>query len=438
MKQSLPQKHFELRFRTACFRYLTLLITLFFFLSFQTSKAQTGEALNFDGVDDYVDISGVKISGSYTKEAWIYLPVVNPADPNAHNIISGSATSLYVYQGKLGAGHNFNNVQDPTVLTANTWYHVAVTFDASTGTMTLYKNGLPVNVGVAPAYTETTLLLGAIYTGTVGYFFQGNIDQVRIWNVVRTSSDIFNDFSCYATGNEPNLIALYPFTQGIAGGNNAGLTTLGDSSATPHNGTLMNFALNGTTSNWIAPGAPLTNACITLPVQLSNFSAEKSSNGVILRWETSTEINNKGFQIQRSTDGLNHWFDVAFIAGAGNTTERHKYSYNDVSPFKGNNYYRLKQINFDGESKYSNIKTVRIVKSGELSLYPTLAHDNITLEVANVDMLNTMVSVFDGQGRVVQKERLIDQKQQIDVSGLQRGMYLLRLENGDAGRFLKL
>lgn len=438
MKQILPSTQLKNKRWSLIRRYSVFLFFLLFSFSFQTLKAQTGEALNFDGVDDYVDISGVPLSGSYTKEAWINLPVVDPLDPNAHNIISGSATSLYVYKGKLGAGHNFNNVQDPSVLSANTWYHVAVTFDAAAGTMTLYKNGVPVNVATAPAYTETTLLLGAIYTGAVGYFFQGTMDQVRIWNVARTSSEIFNDFSCYVSPNEPNLVALYPFTQGTANGNNSGVTTLGDSSSSPHNGTLMNFALTGSTSNWVAPGAPLTNACVALPVLLSNFTVEKSSNGVSLRWQTAMEINNKGFEIQRSTDGLNHWIAVVFVAGVGNTNEKQTYSYTDLSPYKGNNYYRLKQINFDGQASFSSIKTVRITGVNEISLYPTIAQNNITLEVVGADMLNTIISIYDGQGRIVQQERLINQKEQINISSLQKGMYLLRLQNGASERFIKL
>ncbi|MEO6868262.1 MAG: LamG-like jellyroll fold domain-containing protein [Ginsengibacter sp.] len=438
MKQFLPVTN-SLNKRWAIIRrYSTFLFFLLFTLAFQTLQAQTGEALNFDGVNDYVDISGVPLSGSYTKEAWIYLPVVDATDPNAHNIISGAATSLYVYQGKLGAGHNFNNVQDPTILTAKTWYHVAVTFDAPTGTMVLYKNGFPVNVGTAPTYTESALYLGAIYTGVVGYFFNGTMDQVRIWNTARTSTQIFNDFSCYVSPTQPNLVALYPFTQGIANGNNAGVTILGDSTANSYNGTLMNFALTGTTSNWVAPGAPLNGTCVVLSVQLSNFSVEKLSNGVNLHWQTATEINNKGFEIQRSIDGINSWKDVAFVAGAGNTNEKQSYSYTDLVPIKGNNYYRLKQINFDGEVTYSNVRTIRIAQLNLLSIYPTLAQSNVTVEVGSVDMINTIISVYDGQGRMVQQDRLTSQKQLINISNLQKGMYLIKLQNGASERFVKL
>ncbi len=435
MKHFLHARNRKNKCQLAIRRFLFFLILIFFSLPFQTLKAQSGEALSFDGIDDYVDITGVPLSGSYTKEAWIYLPVVDLVDVNgAHNIISGAITSLYVYQGKLGAGHNFNNAEDPTVLEANTWYHVAVTYDAATGTMILYKNGIAVATSIAPAYIESALFLGAIYVGRIDYFFQGIIDQVKIWNVVRTPAEIVGDFTCNELGNQANLVTFYPFTQGIAGGDNTGLTTLGDSIITdPHNGTLINFALTGPTSNWVAPGV----LCGVLPVQLSYFTVSKSRNGVELKWETATEINNRGFQIQRSPDGRNHWTDVAFVAGAGNTNQRQNYSYVDMSPFKGINYYRLMQINFDGKVSYSDIKTIRIAQLSQLSLYPTLATSTITLEVASIDMLNTNLSIYDAQGRKVMQEKLINQKQQINISGLQSGMYLIKLQNGASERFVK-
>lgn len=435
MKHFLHAQIRKNKFPLAIRRFLFFLIFLALSSSFQTLQAQTGEALSFDGIDDYVDITGVPLSGSYTKEAWIYLPVVDLVDANgAHNIISGAITSLYVYHGKLGAGHNFNNAEDPTVLEANTWYHVAVTYDAATGTMILYKNGVAVATSIAPTYTESALFLGAIYVGRIDYFFQGIIDQVKIWNVVRTPAEIVGEFTCNQVGGDANLVAFYPFTQGIAGGDNTGLTALGDSIVTdPHNGILKNFALTGSTSNWIAAGY----LCGTLPVQLSNFSVVRSRNGVELKWGTATEINNKGFQIQRSTDGRNNWKDVAFVPGAGNTNLSQIYSYTDLSPEKGINYYRLRQVNYDGKGTYSEIKSIRVAQLSQLILYPTLATSTVTLEVASTDMLNTNLSIYDAQGRKVQQERLINQKQQINISGLQNGMYLIKLQNGASERFVK-
>ncbi|MBK9319413.1 MAG: hypothetical protein IPM91_11705 [Bacteroidetes bacterium] len=82
-------------------------------------------------------------------------------------------------------------------------------------------------------------------------FWAGSIDEVRIWNRALTQQEIQNSLYCFLNGNESGLIAYFNFNQGVAGGNNAGVTSLFDQSINGLNGTLQNFTLNGLTSNWI-------------------------------------------------------------------------------------------------------------------------------------------------------------------------------------------
>ncbi|MEO6637919.1 MAG: LamG domain-containing protein, partial [Ginsengibacter sp.] len=152
-------------------------IFIFSSFTFQSSNAQTGEALNFDGVNDYVDITSFVVQNSYTKEAWINTSVI---DGSYRNILSGSQTYFYLLNGRLYAGQSgdFAVVVDPTPLVAGTWYHVAVSYESTTGVMTLYKNGAVVATGAALPYTETANYIGALYAGSANYFFQGSIDEV--------------------------------------------------------------------------------------------------------------------------------------------------------------------------------------------------------------------------------------------------------------------
>ncbi|MEP6584516.1 MAG: LamG-like jellyroll fold domain-containing protein, partial [Ginsengibacter sp.] len=427
MKSILQKKLF---FKNGC-KQLLLGCLIFLGSSFspQFLNAQAGEALNFDGTDDYVDLPFV-VQNSYTKEAWINLSVV---DAGIHNILSGSQTALYVVNGQLTAGHfpNFNEAQDPTPLVAGTWYHVAVTFDNTTGDITLYKNGAMVGAtGTSPAYTETEGYIGAIYVGAASYFFQGSIDEVRFWSVVRTPTQIAAYANCSLVGNEPNLTAYYGLNQGTAGGNNATETNATDISGNALDGVLFTFALTGATSNWIAPGAPLTGPCAALPIELSYFSAEKSGNNVSLVWKTASEHNNAGFEIERSANGNNGWQKIASVKGAGNSSTEITYSYSDLSPIRGNNFYRLKQTDFDGSVKYSYIRSIKF--GGNLKpivIYPTITRDKITVSLSDNSLLNTNIYLVDNQGRVVKKEVLSQLKQDIDVSSLQKGMYFLKTEN---------
>lgn len=424
-------------------RTIKLLIATIIFVcsasAFQSAKAQSGQALNFDGVDDYVDLPTFNVQNSYTKEAWINTSVI---DGNYRNILSGSQTYFYLLNGLLTAGQagNFTVVQDATPLVAGTWYHVAVTYDATTGNMILYKNGAAVAPGTAASYIETANYIGALYAGAASFFFQGSIDEVRFWSIAQPAAFISADANCSLNGTEPNLTAYYNFNEGIAGANNAGVTTLYDNSdnLVTLNGTLMNFALTGTTSNWIAPGAPLTSPCSALPIELSFFTAEKSGKKVSLVWKTSSEHNNAGFAIERSANGTTEWQEIAFVKGAGNSSKEITYTHTDLTPSTGINFYRLKQTDADGTPKYSYIRSVKYDgKFRALLIYPSVTKNKITMELGDNSLLNTSVLILDNQGRVVKKEIVTQMKQDIYVNSLQNGMYFIKTQNGDTEKFIK-
>ncbi|UAY51300.1 LamG-like jellyroll fold domain-containing protein [Ferruginibacter albus] len=216
--------------------------------------AGPGKSLAMDGVDDYVALTA-PITGSYTKEAWIK-PNFNTVIGGFPNILSGTNTALFINNGKLATGHfpNFNQLTDVTPLNADTWYHVAVTYDSVTQELRLYKNGVLIgdSVGNNPPQQETALEIGR-FSGS--NYFGGVIDEVRIWNTVRTPAEILAYKDSSLTGDEPFLQAYYDFKNGVAGGVNTGIDTLYDVShkgCTGYGGKLHNFDLNNTVSNWIA------------------------------------------------------------------------------------------------------------------------------------------------------------------------------------------
>jgi Concanavalin A-like lectin/glucanases superfamily/Secretion system C-terminal sorting domain/Protein of unknown function (DUF1573) len=271
--------------RNFCFLFL---IAAFFF-SF-TGKAQTGEALQFDGTDDYVALP-VSLTGNYTKEVW-----VNTATLTAFpNILSGTGTALFLNSGRLAAGHStgtFGQLLDPAPLVAGTWYHVAVTYNATTGEMKLYKNALVVDSELAvPNYTEPALEMGRFAGAN---YFNGTLDEVRLWNTERSAAEIAASMNCSLTGDEPGLLANYNFNQGIVGGNNAGLTTLSDNTddCSAANGTLFNFALTGTTSNWVAPGPVLSGTCAN---SFSNITLTGNNNCITSGDVTPSLLDNTNF-----------------------------------------------------------------------------------------------------------------------------------------------
>jgi len=101
-----------------------------------------------------------------------------------------------------------------------------------------------------------------------------------------------------------------------------------------------------------------------LPVELISFSGGQKENKVILNWETETEINNYGFEVQRSvlSEKKSDFKKIGFIKGNGNTNIVHKYSFTDTDLLNGKTfYYRLKQLDNDGKFKYSDILTINLL-----------------------------------------------------------------------------
>jgi hypothetical protein len=104
-----------------------------------------------------------------------------------------------------------------------------------------------------------------------------------------------------------------------------------------------------------------------VPVELISFSAIQNGNQVDLEWQTATEANNSGFEIERMKNDI--WETIGFVPGYGTTTERHHYSFIDENIQSGVYEYRLKQIDYDGEFKYSNSVKIEIISPEDYQLY---------------------------------------------------------------------
>jgi len=170
--------------------------------------------MKFDGVNDYINGATGILGDSYTKEAWIKW---ESGAPN-NNIISGYGShAFYLPNGLLSAGHNGNwsCVQDTTALPVNTWVHVALTYDSSTQTMKLYKNGQLIKSATSIPLVNTTdrnILIGA-FANPPSSFFKGSIADVRIWKVARTQAEIQADMRRRLSGKEANLVAYFPLNK---------------------------------------------------------------------------------------------------------------------------------------------------------------------------------------------------------------------------------
>ncbi len=229
---------------------------LFIFLTFTLLSTAQNTALDFDGSSNqYIETSTmVPLTNSFTVMGWIY------AKAGHTQIFSwGSSTVNKYIQIKTNFNYTFQ-IYTPSVINLssttsilNGWHHIAVTNNS--GTVDIYVDG--VNEGSATADfssinpTKTTLG-GALLNGSIQGSGNYDIDELSIWNVALSGTEVSTYMSAPPVGTETGLVLAYDFNPVgvVAGGDNATLTTINDLTGT-FTGTLTGFTLNGTTSNYI-------------------------------------------------------------------------------------------------------------------------------------------------------------------------------------------
>ncbi len=217
-----------------------------------STTVNTDNALNFDGSDAINIGQPLSSNSSFTMEAWINYK----GSLTENNIISSTNNVFWIYQDKLYGGFtgNYYVVGSPDQLEKNKWYHVALTLDDPADLMKLYINGnLVASASTTAHFTGgENSYIGSHFVGSPVSFFNGNIDEVRIWNLVRSGADIAGSMNSELSGNESGLVSYYNFNQGVINGTNTSITTLTDVKGRV-NGSLSLFAKTGTTSNFV-PG----------------------------------------------------------------------------------------------------------------------------------------------------------------------------------------
>ena len=260
----------------------SFLIILFSF-TIQTKAQSPANALDFDGTNDYVNISPfISYSNTFTLEGWI-----KTSSPSEFMFTWGNSTvNGYVHFGlntgrirlAVGDGSGIDQLDGISTINDNTWHHIAVVKNGTS--VTFYKDGIAdgtASTSRTPATITTTGIGAGFLNNTLQGFRNERLDNIRLWNVARTPLEIQSNMNC-ELGSQAGLVASYHFNQGNAGGSNLSDTTLIDASGNNHTGRLTNFALSGATSNWVASG-------VVLPV--ANYRSVASGNWTSpSTWET--------------------------------------------------------------------------------------------------------------------------------------------------------
>lgn len=175
------------------------------------------------------------------------------------------------------------------------------------------------------------------------------------------------------------------------------------------------------------------SSTIALPVSLLGFEAHKAAAAVHLSFSTATERNNDYFSIERAASGLD-FQSIGMVQGAGDAAETSIYYFVDEYPLAGLNFYRLKQVDFDGRFSYSKVLSVTVGKIGSISLSPSPAIDQLHVNLEKALLNDGRWQIFDYSGRLLQSGIMAAEifDFNVDVAALRPGAYLLRLVDGQA------
>lgn len=182
-----------------------------------------------------------------------------------------------------------------------------------------------------------------------------------------------------------------------------------------------------------------------LPVELIDFKAKVQEGNVTLNWATASELNSSHFELERSNDGR-EFEKIGKVQGSGTSSERIDYKFQDKEPLVGENYYRLKQVDFDGTFEYSKITYASIKNSSEMVFFPTQVQSLATLQFNTEEGGDLNISIFDSLGKMIMSQAYIADEglnsYDLEIGHLAPGAYFISIEGDNyqvtTTRFVKV
>jgi len=316
-----------------------------------------------------------------------------------------------------------------------------VTVTVTTGADGYYNvSGLPLGVN----YTMTIVSVPSGYTVSGARTISGTITGTSTTNLTLDLT-ICNLMVTYTTecpaNNAPGTITA-TFTGGTApfswngfGTNNA--TTSGRVISITPSQTVVSDTIRVTDANGCMAKVYAEINCVKQPVTWLSFSGNSIKEGNNLLWRTASEFNNDRFVIERSINGGRSFVEVGVVVGNGTTTVIHSYEFLDKYTTSGVVYYRLKQIDFNGQYAYSNTITIARGKKffGLISIAPIPAVTQLNVNyMTNIDGLMN-VRVYDVVGRLVLHSECSavvgENTLHLDIAQLPNALYLIQLSDGE-------
>ncbi len=330
--------------------------------------------------------------------------------------------------GQIATWNSTNGVGSTGVTAGTAVKGAGITIAAGTCTNNVLTNSAFFdsgdNGGEAEAVTQNEYLEFPI-TAQAGY----NVTATSITFTCRHSPTGVNAFAAYksnttnlGSGSQATVDACESFTIDIT-----------DVVINP--GVTVNFRLYGwgatnSGGNWRIAEVSFAGSAV-LPIELLQFNANVLRYSTQLSFITATERDNAFFSIERSPNG-HTYSEIGQVKGAGTSYEPQDYTFTDERPLPGKNYYRLRQVDYDGKYSYSPVVTASFGKLSLMTLAPTPATESLRIQLEKPTKEDGIYQVYDMNGRLLLSGQFMGEttEQVLNISGLPEGAYVLRLTLG--------
>ncbi len=353
--------------------------------------------------------------------------------------VTGSTSGTPTVTG--GSGGSLGGIYGYTVTFAGTG-----TFSASTAIVTITGGG---GFSAGAGISTTGSLVANVVSNPQGYGYT-SAPTVTIKGASSTSDGtataLFNpDIDAGGTITKgANGTAGVSNTSGGAGGaggnggaggiSNTIVGSIGAVGTAPGGGGAGGFAFTSPASarGGVGGAGQVKLTYGVIPVELVSFDAKRSQKSALLTWTTASELSNAFFAIEHASDGKN-FNTIAEVKGNGTSATVNNYTFEHKDPSVSVNYYRLKQVDFNGAFTYSGIRSVHFGKTG-LVVKTTLVSN--VLDIVTSEEVITPLSIFNVSGQEVMTIKVQGAKQ-LNISDLPIGLYIIRTGAGDVARFVK-
>lgn len=386
-------------------------IVVFFTYSYTSLQAQSAAALYFDGLDDYAaaPVFTITSNNNFSFETAVKITTVSPVTQfivyNGNSASDGygffvpaNSTSLSVLFGGIA----FNNTT--YTLTPGVWTYLTATFDS--GTLNLYVNGvLNQTLSTTNPNPPTTgsFVIGSDPTGNSN--FNGSIDETRLWSRVLCPAEILNNYNGELSSIQPGLLAYYRYNQGIASGNNTTITSAMDD-VSSSNLTLNNFALTGTVSNWVAPGAVVSGSYVPSYVSITGSTVICQGNSANLTASTSAT----SYTWNTGSNNLT-------ISPSPTTTTIYSVVATNTAGCMGSATFTL------NVNTCAGIKNINNALENTINIYPNPSNGVFNIQLNE----NSSIEVSDVLGNIILTDKITASTYNLNLSTQAQGIYILKV-----------